>query len=209
MIAFDKSTILKDFLEREKMSGFPMITKTDFIPEAIATWRIKQHRYNDKTLHFFTDDWRFNCVWDNPRKYNSTIKKYQAVITPDFSLYLEDPEPVKIWNVYKNRWLGNYWQSQGLTVIPSVNWANHDSFNYCFEGIEKGSTVAITTNTVRKGDLSHIYFFEGINELLRYLQPSKVLVFGSKFRYELRAIASNHGLDPDIFLHYPYKFSYY
>lgn len=189
--------------EIEKINGFPLIKKVDYIPDNLTLWGNKQHHYNDKTLHFFTDDWRFNKVWDNPRKYNKIIKKYKAVITPDFSLYHDLPEPVKIYNTYKNRWLGNYWQSLGLTVIPSVNWSDVRSYSYCFEGIEQESIIAITCNTVRKSDLSYYYFLDGVKEIISYLKPSKILVFGTRLRQNLI------DLDKDIFVFYPYKLSYY
>ena len=38
--------------------------------------------------------------------------------------------------------------SKGIRVIPSVSWGNENTFEFCFEGIEKGSTVAVSTYMV-------------------------------------------------------------
>lgn len=183
----------------DKIIDFPLIKATKFIPQHLALWTQSYRFYYDKTLHFFTDDYKFNCLWNNPKRYNKIIKKYKAVITPDFSLYQDMPEPLKIYNTYKNRWLGNYWQSLGLTVIPSVNWADYRSFSYCFEGIEKESIIAITTNTIRKRDLSYSYFILGIKEIINYLKPTKILVYGTKFYDELKS------LNPQLFKFYHRK----
>ena len=189
--------------EIERMTGFPLITKTDYIPEHLTLFGTKHHYYNNKTLHFYTDDFRFNRLWDNPRKYNKIIKRYKAVITPDFSVYQDMPTPLKIYNTYKNRWLGHYWQSLGVTVIPSVNWCDLNSFTYCFQGIEEGSVISITCNTVRKTDVSFYYFIDGIKEILSYLKPCKIIVFGTRLRENLLR------LDEDKFVFFPYKLSYY
>ena len=31
----------------------------------------------------------------------------------------------------KNRWGGAYWQSSGLTVIPTISWGDERSFEFC------------------------------------------------------------------------------
>ena len=34
---------------------------------------------------------------------------------------------------------------KGIRVIPTVNWGLENTFDFCFNGIEKGSTVAVST----------------------------------------------------------------
>lgn len=54
-------------------------------------------------------------------------------------------------NVAKNRSVGAYWQSKGLTVIPTVSWGLAQSFDFCFDGIEKNTTVAPCKENGRAG----------------------------------------------------------
>lgn len=185
-----------------KISDIPILSKSDHIPQTLIKWKSKSKRYNDKTLHFFIEDRKFNAIWNNPKIYNRAIAKYEAVITPDFSLYLNTPEPQQIWNVYRNRWLGAYWQQKGLTVIPSVSWSNANSFDYCFDGIEPQSVVAISTNTVKKSDFSLNYFFRGLDTLIETISPQKILCYGEKLRKEI----NRHY--PDLFVFYPYQFNF-
>ncbi|MFR2626243.1 MAG: DUF4417 domain-containing protein [Collinsella sp.] len=41
--------------------------------------------------------------------------------------------------------LGWYWAQQGITVVPTLSWAQSSSYRFCFKGIPKHSTVATST----------------------------------------------------------------
>ena len=58
-------------------------------------------------------------------------------------MYLEMAPVMQIYNVFCNRWCGAYWASKGIRVIPSVNWGDENTFDFCLEGIEKGSTESM------------------------------------------------------------------
>ena len=76
-------------------------------------------------VHFFLYDYRFERVWKNP-------DNDMAVLSPDFSMYLEMAPVMQIYNVFRNRWCGAYWASKGIRVIPSVNWGDESRFDFCF-----------------------------------------------------------------------------
>ena len=42
---------------------------------------------------------------------------------PDFSLYLDMPMAMKIWNVYRSRLIGQMMQDADIVVIPTLSWA--------------------------------------------------------------------------------------
>ena len=52
------------------------------------------------------------------------------------------------------------------------------SFNFCFDGIEKGSIVAVSTIGVKK-QKSH--FMLGYNEMLSRIEPNKIICYGKPF----------------------------
>lgn len=90
-------------------------------------------------------DYKFEKLWEEPDKWVEHLKPYKAVLTPDFSMYLEMPDSVKLFNTFRNRWCGAYMAEKELRVIPTVNWGGPSSFDFCFEGIQKGSVVAVST----------------------------------------------------------------
>ena len=79
-------------------------------------------------VHFFIDDYLFQRAWNDPCRYTHLLSGYQAVMTPDFSMFTDYPVAVQLYNHWRKHQLGAYWQSLGLTVIPSICWSDHDSY---------------------------------------------------------------------------------
>jgi len=125
--------------------------------------------------HFFLDDYRFERVWSRPSVYINMLKQYYAVLTPDFSLYTDYPSTLNLYNTYRSRWLGRYWQEQGIRVIPTVGWAGTDSYEYCFSGVQKGSAIAISPPDLRKFKDG---FYSGLQEAIRVIEPKAILSYG-------------------------------
>lgn len=46
-------------------------------------------------IHFFIDDYQFQRVWNQPDRYIAPLKRFQCVLTPDFSTYMDMPEATK------------------------------------------------------------------------------------------------------------------
>ena len=80
---------------------------------------------------------RFESIYKNPDDKIERLKEFNAVLSPDFSMYTEMPVALQLYNCFRNRWVGAYLQQNGITVIPTVRWGNLESFNFCFDGIEK------------------------------------------------------------------------
>lgn len=81
-------------------------------------------------------------------------------------------------SVAKNRWVGAFWQSKGLTVIPTVSWGLSQSFEFCFDGVEQNAIVAIGMIGC-KHDKQH--FLRGYKMMLEKISPSKIICFGTPF----------------------------
>ena len=43
-------------------------------------------------VHFFVDDYQFRAVWENPVRYADVMSRFGAVLTPDFSTYVDMPQ---------------------------------------------------------------------------------------------------------------------
>ena len=132
--------------------------------------------------HFYYDDYKFISAWREPEKYMERLRKFKAVVSPDFSLYTDFPRALQIMSCYRRQWVGAYWQMHGLDVIPDVVWGDRESFAYCFEGIPQGSTVAVSTVGVKNNkdwngqddDLFHA----GFDEMMKRLHPTTVIFYG-------------------------------
>ena len=129
-------------------------------------------------VHFFIDDYLFQRAWNDPCRYAHLLSGYQAVMTPDFSMFTDYPVAVQLYNHWRKHQLGAYWQSLGLTVIPSICWSDHDSYAWCFDGEPVGGTVAVSSVGTQKNPLARTLFLDGYEEMMRRLLPEKVIFFG-------------------------------
>ena len=131
-------------------------------------------------IHFFIDDYRFERVWRIPGVYAERIVNRAGIaLTPDFSLYLDMPEAMKVWNVYRSRLIGQIFQDAGLNVIPTLQWAEPGSYDYCFDGVPEGATVAVSTVGVMMDEGSRRIWRHGMREALERLRPQTVLLYGA------------------------------
>lgn len=157
-----------------------ILTTTDNIKLiACSDTRANDNEVNKKkAVHFFVDDYRFEGIYNNPERSLNRYSQYAFLLTPDFSTYVDMPLWKQLESVAKNRWVGAYWQEHGLTVIPTVSWSDTRSYEFCFDGIEHGSTVAVGMIGCKK---SYVAFMRGYNEMLERLKPENIIVFGTPF----------------------------
>lgn len=130
-------------------------------------------------VHFFKDDYRFEKFYTSPKDEDITaLAQYPCTFTPDFSLYPEMPLWMQIQQVAKSRWCGAHWQASGLWVIPSISWSTKESFDFCFDGIETGSAVAVSTVGNRGNSKA---FLLGYNKMLEVINPEVIYCYGTVF----------------------------
>lgn len=185
--------IEKGFFKSTNKYGIPDIKKDEFEVKELIPYRVDSNR--NGTAHFFLDDYRFERCWRNPDSQIEELKKYDGVLSPDFSMYTNYPQAMQIWQVYRNRWCACYWQSLGIKVIPTISWSDEQSFKYCFLGVQKGSTVAIGTVGVLNDEYAKILFMQGFKEMLKQLEPKEILIYGNKLS-ELEGYKNIRWFDP-------------
>lgn len=132
-----------------------------------------------KGLHFFLDDYQFTRVWNDPDKYISVLKKFDFVLSPDFSLFTDFPVAMQIYNHYRKHWLAAYWETYGIEVIPTICWSDKQSFDWCFDGEPAGGTVAVSSIGTQTNSEDKAAFLLGYNEMISRLSPETVIFYGS------------------------------
>lgn len=159
----------------------PDLQPTDFVPANLAAWNMHRHRdhaaVSGGALHFFLDDYRFETVWSSPERLLPRVLAVGASLTPDFSLWRDMPRAAQIWNVYRSRWCGAFWQFFGVEVIPTACWGRKETFDFCFDGIPEHSTVALSAVGI-KSELDKQFFRNGLRELISRTQPKLLLSYG-------------------------------
>ncbi len=75
-------------------------------------------------LGFYTDDWRFDFIWD--LKWREAFadllleEDWACVVEPDFSPWGDMPLVQRMFQVYRGRWCARYWQSLGIHIVPNL-----------------------------------------------------------------------------------------
>ena len=172
-----RSNFVKGAAFSEKYE-FPVIAKTAAAPEkALPFHHAAAAKDFDQFIHFYIDDRRFECLWNSPGRYLPLLQRFRGVITPDFSLYLEMPLAMQIWNTYRNRALSYWMQHNGVNIIPNVRWSDERSYDFAFEGLEPGGTYAVSTNGCIQGKAERRYFKQGLAAMVEALAPETLVVY--------------------------------
>ena len=150
------------------------ITESNFIGfnEAMSS------KKTDCGIHFFLDDYQFIRLWNNPNRYMNLLKKFNCVLSPDFSLYADFPKALQIYNYYRKHWIGAYLQLNGIEVIPTICWSDEKSFEWCFDGEPQHSTVAVSSVGTQNNKIAKELFLKGYNEMMKRLQPETIIFYG-------------------------------
>ena len=167
----------------------PIIENDNYIPEDIIGFNYaKTSKEKNVGIHFYLDDYQFERLWNKPEEYVGILREYDCMLSPDFSLYLDMPMPMKIWNIYRSRQIGQYYQSMGIKVIPTISWAEEDTFRFAFKGIPKGSIVSISTIGVKRNQEALEIWKKGMDAMIEEIEPSTILVYGGEIEYNYGGI---------------------
>lgn len=176
------------FVDIDRCAGkyqMPIIEPENHIPESLIGFNYALSSTNKEAgVHFYVDDYQFERVWNEPEKYIEVLYPYDCVLTPDFSLYLDMPISMKIWNVFRSRLIGQMCQDAGLTVIPTVSWAEEATFEFCFDGLPEKSVLSVSTIGVKQSPEAMQIWKAGMDELIRQKRPRVLLVYGGEVEYD-------------------------
>lgn len=175
-----------------RVDGFynmPQIEGVDHIPKDFQGFNYVLNKPDySSCVHFFLDDYQFERIWQRPDFYIEKLLEFDSALTPDFSLYLDMPIAMQVWNIYRSRLIGQIMQDYGLTVIPTVSWAGEESFDFCFDGLPKNSTLAISTIGVKQNKEQFEIWKNGVTEMIKRLTPKRIVVYGGKVEYDYKDI---------------------
>lgn len=177
---------------RQESAGrynIPKLKKEFFIPPRLIDFtQALNSKDFDAGILFFIDDSRFERIWKSPSRYLPMLKRFSCVCTPDFSIYRDMPLAMKIWNIYRSRLLGQIMQHAGIRVIPTLSWADKDTYSFCFSGIEHFGVVAISTLGTFRSTKAQSLFHAGCQKLCTMLKPKTILIYGKLPDYNFTGI---------------------
>lgn len=71
------------------------------------------------TYHFYTDDYKFAALWDDPTPL--VFSGCRNIIEPNVSTNPHMAAAVALWGIYRKRWIARWAQSYGVGVFVDLN----------------------------------------------------------------------------------------
>ncbi|MDO4569112.1 MAG: DUF4417 domain-containing protein [Planctomycetia bacterium] len=165
----------------------PEVQRVNDVPQKLIPFhQVKSFRGTraEMGVHFFIDDYQFERVWNNPERYAKMLQGFACVLSPDFSMYADMPLAMQIWNHYRKMAIGQFFQSHKIAVVPTLNWSTEESFAFCFDGVPKGGTVAVSSVGCCNCENVRKLWTRGMNEAMRKLKPERVFFYGAPIEFE-------------------------
>lgn len=158
----------------------PVIQPTDQLPNRLISFS-KAMRTDDydQWVHFYEDDSGFERVWNKPNQYLSKLKKFNGIITPDFSLYRDMPLVMQQWNTFRGKALGHWWQTKGMVVLPNVRTADERSFQFSCYGVPHNAPICIGTHGCLRIRKERELFKAGLSNVINELKPTYIVFYGA------------------------------
>ncbi|MDO5113825.1 MAG: DUF4417 domain-containing protein [Planctomycetia bacterium] len=176
-----------DFVAITGSFGIPEVLPESVVPESLISFNQVKSFRKTKTgvgVHFFIDDYQFERTWNRPERYLEILKEFKCVMMPDFSMFVEMPRAMQIWNHYRKMAVAQFWQKNGVRIIPTLNWSSPKSFDFCFDGMPERGTVAVSSIGCCKRKGTRERWIRGMNEAVGRLKPKTILFYGSPIEFQ-------------------------
>ena len=161
-------------------NDMPIIKTTEELPNKLIPFSkaMATDDYN-QWVCFYEDDYKFEPLWTNPKKYLDRLKKFKGAISPDFSLYRDMPMPVQTYNLFRSKAIGYWLQANGIKVIPNVRWGGKASYFEACAGVEKDKTIAIGSHGNVKNIENRQWLNDGLDTIIKILTPKSIVFYGA------------------------------
>jgi hypothetical protein len=105
----------------------PTITFNGVDNHSDTTYHCYGQQFKEGELYgcvgFYIEDDKFDACYASPGSFVSFLQEIdpKILITPDFSCYPTAwPHVMNLWNVYRSRWVGRFWQELGFKILPTI-----------------------------------------------------------------------------------------
>ncbi|HRN53661.1 MAG TPA: DUF4417 domain-containing protein [Gemmatimonadaceae bacterium] len=133
-------------------------------------------------LAFYTDDYRFEVVWNECVRITEKFLGYGwgGIVMPDFSMFAEHPLAVQAWAFYRSCYVARYWQEAGIPVIPNINFAGEETYDWPSWVIPKGAPVVATQvrSSHKHSEILKRWELRGLQATISKVEPQHVLIYG-------------------------------
>jgi hypothetical protein len=162
----------------------PQLRPTQSIPHDVISFNERSGVKcpENHWVDFFIDDPLFENFWNHPEMSFKNLKKFEGIVTTDYSMKPELLPGQNIWNCTRNRVMAYYLQSQGFDIVPVATWCDCSDFEWCFDGLPESSSIAVSTNGCLSNPYSRRVFLQGVEALQDVKNPTHLIVCGREMK---------------------------
>ena len=135
-------------------------------------------------LGYFTEDYRFESLWNSKTKQAMRLLKegWDGVCLPDYSIYSDAPLALQLWNTFRQRWIGRFWQELGIPVIPIISGITKDGSHkewFLKTLPTELPVVAMQVRTINRGGKQYWREIQKqIKDTISIVAPKKFIIYG-------------------------------
>ena len=174
--------ILSEGAEYTGKYEFPVLSPQQIIPSSMplpVNYMMSDSSISSHWYHCFVSDKMFERFWHGFWKYGSYFHAASGFISTDYSIYRDMPEEIQIRNCYRNRVMAYAMQKLNPNIIPTAGFGGENTWDWCFDGLPRHSSIAITTNGTLSDPEARRLFIGGIDALVHVLDPYALIVCGN------------------------------
>lgn len=164
--------------------GFPVLECNATVPTKTVDYNRSKKliKVKDLNLNFFIHDYSLLPIWNNPDKYLEHLKCFGSVCGFDFTIDVNSPLALQIYNKYRNHVLSWYFWNNGVKIIPKVDLLP-DCSNWIYDGLPHSSTLCCSTHCRVQSKEAKKSFANCFEEMESVLNPYRVVIVGTKFDF--------------------------
>jgi len=86
---------------------------------------------------------------------------------------------MQIWNIYRSRALGYWFQKNGVNIIVNIRYGDERTYAIACDGAPRNCTIAIGTHGTMKKTEDRRYLLEGLDFIINELHPKDIVIYGT------------------------------
>jgi hypothetical protein len=182
ILGFCNLDLLMD-AEPENQGSFSLSVRafTGNIPQQLIAFSKAAHSVTHRVaVHFFEHDYVIERFWNTPRRYLEMLKRFLAVISPDYSVSYDVPDAVNEWNIFRNYASARIMQLQGIPVIPNIPVCLPHLYDKVFDPLEGGGIYTISNVRAHANYFTRHEWYKFVREAIHRLKPKALLIYGHR-----------------------------
>jgi hypothetical protein len=136
--------------------------------------------FDRMVLGFYTDDYKFDPFFDEPAKNTTKLLNagIKLAVAPNYSHYAVHARAVRLWAVYRSRWVARYLQEAGIKLIPDLLWTGAADRGFVCGTLPKAPPAVSVQLQTLYTEQDETIAVGNLTAAVEIVQPKTMLIYG-------------------------------